>query len=92
MWRSAPLAHSHVVSPRTAIIRQWDFKLFCLQLIVGSGAPCQGMVSCVDVSSTAVHLLSDGLRVTRLCFRTVAFRGLVSAKLMLFGAQGLPVC
>lgn len=55
-----PVAHSHVVLPRTGIIRECDFKLFRLQIIVYGDAPCQGMASCVDVSSTAVHSLGDG--------------------------------
>lgn len=45
-----------MVLPRTGIIWECGFKLFCLQTI----APCQGMASCIDVSTTAVHLLSDG--------------------------------
>lgn len=49
-----------MVLARTGIIWECGFKLSSLQTIVYSDAPCQGMASCVDVSSTAVHLLSDG--------------------------------
>lgn len=54
------VAHSRMALPRTGIIWECEFKLFFLQVIVYGDAPSWGMVSCIDISSTAAHLLSDG--------------------------------